>query len=104
MVIVATLVIFRKAWTERHGLTKEEAKKQYIQNVQNFMPNIKLTDEEPENASDSDDDLFLKEDETKVNFIVHLTKKIEEKYFWRWVQQIRYGTRRRDQIWRQRGV
>jgi hypothetical protein len=30
------------------------------------MPNIKLSEVEPENAEDSDDDLFLKEDEVKV--------------------------------------
>lgn len=83
MVTVGNRVICRKAWTERHGLTKEEAKKQYIQNVQNFMPNIKLTDEETENASDSDDDhLFLKDNEVKVSLRKPWSEKIEEKHLW----------------------
>lgn len=52
-------------------MTKEEAKKQYIQNVQNFMPNIKLTDQEEAEVEDSDndndDELFYQNDEIKVH-------------------------------------
>ncbi len=58
----------RTAWNERRGLSKEQSKRFYIENIKAFMPNVKIEIEEDGEGEEesSDDDIFMKEGEKKV--------------------------------------